>query len=134
VFSATGTATAHRRQEQWLELLRNQGAIMNPIAVENTTTIPFNFTGRTGEYFRIWIVNVMLTIASLGIYSAWAKVRNKRCFYGNTSVDGTAFDYHADPVAILKGRLRRITSLCSRPEGWRNHPEEVPMGCNDGIA
>jgi uncharacterized membrane protein YjgN (DUF898 family) len=27
------------------------------------------------RYFRIWIVNLLLTIATLGIYSAWAKVR-----------------------------------------------------------
>jgi uncharacterized membrane protein YjgN (DUF898 family) len=84
---------------------------MDTIAAENTTTLPFNFTGKTGEYFRIWIVNVMLTIATLGVYSAWAKVRNKRYFYGNTSVDGTAFDYHADPVAILKGRLIAVGVL-----------------------
>ncbi len=32
----------------------------------------FRFTGNGGEYFRIWIVNLMLTIVTLGIYSAWA--------------------------------------------------------------
>jgi len=53
----------------------------------------------------------MLTIATLGVYSAWAKVRNKRYFYGNTSVDGAAFDYNADPAAILKGRLIAVAVL-----------------------
>ena len=34
--------------------------------------LDFRFTGKTGEYFRIWIVNLALTILTLGIYSAWA--------------------------------------------------------------
>lgn len=70
-----------------------------------TREIPFKFTGRDGEYFGIWISNVFLTVVTLGIYSPWAKVRNMRYFYRSTSLGGAHFDYHADPVAILKGRL-----------------------------
>lgn len=65
----------------------------------------FRFTGRAGEYFGIWIVNLFLSIVTLGIYSAWAKVRRKRYFYGNTWVAGANFEYHGQPVAILKGRI-----------------------------
>ena len=67
--------------------------------------IEFEFHGKAGEYFRIWIVNVLLTIVTLGIYSAWAKVRTKQYFYGNTLLDGSPFEYTASPIAILKGRL-----------------------------
>jgi uncharacterized membrane protein YjgN (DUF898 family) len=67
--------------------------------------LPFEFRGSGGEYFRIWIVNLLLTIITLGIYSAWAKVRRLRYFYGNTFLDGQSFDYHGQPLAILKGRL-----------------------------
>jgi uncharacterized membrane protein YjgN (DUF898 family) len=67
--------------------------------------IPFEFSGSGGEYFKIWIVNLCLTILTLGIYSAWAKVRRNRYFYGNTHVAGNAFDYLANPISILKGRL-----------------------------
>ena len=65
----------------------------------------FEFRGSAGEFFRIWIVNVALTLITLGIYSAWAKVRTRRYFYGNTFVAGNAFDYHASPWRILIGRL-----------------------------
>jgi uncharacterized membrane protein YjgN (DUF898 family) len=65
----------------------------------------FAFTGTTREYFGIWIVNVLLTILTLGIYSAWAKVRRQRYFYGNTVLAGAAFEYHARPVQILVGRI-----------------------------
>ncbi|MBY4945840.1 DUF898 domain-containing protein [Cupriavidus respiraculi] len=62
------------------------------------------FTGSGSEYFRIWIVNTLLTIVTLGIYSAWAKVRTLQYFYRNTRLDGATFDYHGRPLAILKGR------------------------------
>ncbi len=65
----------------------------------------FVFTGSAREYFGIWIVNVLLTIVTLGIYSAWAKVRRNRYFYGNTHLGGGSFDYHARPAQILIGRL-----------------------------
>jgi uncharacterized membrane protein YjgN (DUF898 family) len=63
------------------------------------------FTGSGSEYFRIWIVNLLLTIITLGIYSAWAKVRRLRYFYDNTKLDGASFEYHGNPIAILKGRI-----------------------------
>ena len=65
----------------------------------------FEFSGSASEYFRVWIVNVALTIVTVGIYSAWAKVRNKQYFYGNTRLAGGSFEYTANPVNILKGRL-----------------------------
>ncbi len=67
--------------------------------------IPFRFTGDAKEYFRIWIVNIALSILTLGIYSAWAKVRTKQYFYRSTFVEDASFDYLADPVRILKGRI-----------------------------
>ena len=66
---------------------------------------PPEFNGKTGEYFGIWFVNLLLSLVTLGIYSAWAKVRTERYFYGNTRLAGSSFDYLADPIAILKGRL-----------------------------
>ncbi len=73
--------------------------------------IPFEFSGKAGEYFKIWIVNILLTILTLGIYSAWAKVRRKRYFYGNTQLKDSTFEYHAQPVQILKGRLIAFGAL-----------------------
>jgi len=66
---------------------------------------PIEFTGSGGQFFRIWIVNILLTILTLYIYSAWAKVRTKRYFYGNTLLDGSSFEYHAKPLLILASRL-----------------------------
>ena len=67
--------------------------------------LAFQFSGTGGQYFKIWIVNILLSVITLGIYSAWAKVRRKQYFYGNTRVSGAPFQYLADPVKILKGRI-----------------------------
>lgn len=72
---------------------------------ENQKTTPIIFTGKASEYFGIWIVNLLLSLLTLGIYSAWAKVRRKKYFYNNTLIENVGFDYHAKPISILKGRI-----------------------------
>jgi len=66
------------------------------------------FRGSAAEYFRVWIVNLLFTLLTLGIYSAWAKVRKKRYLYGNTRLDGDPFNYFASARAILKGRILAV--------------------------
>jgi uncharacterized membrane protein YjgN (DUF898 family) len=72
---------------------------------------PFEFTGTAQEWFGIWIVNLLLSIVTIGIYSAWAKVRTKKYFYNHTFVEGRNFDYHATGGQIFKGRLIVIAAL-----------------------
>jgi uncharacterized membrane protein YjgN (DUF898 family) len=76
-----------------------------PAAPITARELPLQFTGSAAEYFRIWIVNVCLTLLTFGIFSAWAKVRKKRYFYSHTVLDGTPFQYLGQPIPILKGRI-----------------------------
>jgi len=85
------------------------------------------FEGKAGEYFGIWIVNVILTVITIGIYSAWAKVRSNRYFYGNTYLDGSAFEYTADPVNILKGRAFAVALLIALQVGGRLAPQAASI-------
>ncbi len=73
--------------------------------------LALEFRGSAREYFRIWIVNLCLTLLTLGIFSAWAKVRKKRYFYSHTALDGTPFQYLGQPVPILKGRVIAATAF-----------------------
>lgn len=75
-----------------------------PVPAGQPRPLQFEFIGSGSEYFRIWIVNALLSIVTLGIYSAWAKVRTMQYFYRNTRLDGASFDYHGRASAILKGR------------------------------
>jgi uncharacterized membrane protein YjgN (DUF898 family) len=76
-----------------------------PMAPVAPVEVPFVFTGAGAEYFRVWVVNTVLTIVTIGIYSAWAKVRKTSYFSRNTRLLGDGFEFTADPVAILRGRL-----------------------------
>jgi uncharacterized membrane protein YjgN (DUF898 family) len=69
------------------------------------------FTGTAREWFGVWIVNLLLSIITIGIYSAWAKVRTKKYFYNHTLIEGRSFDYHATGGQIFKGRLMVIGAL-----------------------
>jgi uncharacterized membrane protein YjgN (DUF898 family) len=80
----------------------------NPTLValeEQPRKLPIEFRGSPREYFRIWIVNLCLTLLTLGIFSAWAKVRKKRYFYSHTTLDGTPFQYLGQPIPIFRGRI-----------------------------
>ena len=61
------------------------------------------FTGTGADYFRIWIVNLCLTVLTLYVYAPWAKVRAERWFAAHTVLDGTAADYHARPRQLFLG-------------------------------
>ena len=66
---------------------------------------PVQFHGDAREFFRIWIVNTLLTLLSAGLFLAWAKVRKRRYLRGCTEIMGHRFDYRAHPSRILVGNL-----------------------------
>ena len=74
-------------------------------ATSGPRPLEIRFTGSGSEYFRIWIVNLLLSIVTLSLYRPWAKVRRLRYFYANTLVDGHAFDFHGNPKKMLRGYL-----------------------------
>ncbi len=88
-----------------MDQIAGEGSIASASLSPPAHRYPLRFTGSGSEYFRIWIVNMLLTVVTLGVYSAWAKVRKLRYFYSNTYLDGVAFDFHGRPLAILLGRV-----------------------------
>jgi uncharacterized membrane protein YjgN (DUF898 family) len=75
--------------------------------------LPLRFTGTASGYFHIWAVGLLLSIATLGVYSAWAKVRRLRYLYAHTELDGVSFAYHADPLIVLRGRAIAVALFAS---------------------
>lgn len=84
-------------------------AVPSAGAAPDGQRLQLEFRGSGAEYFRIWIVNLALTLVTLGIYSPWAKVRRLRYLHGQTVLAGSAFGYHGEPLQILKGRLIAFT-------------------------
>ena len=91
----------------------------------NNQIVAIRFKGAGLEYFKIWIVNLILSILTLGIYSAWATVRKKRYMYGNTLLEGSSFEYHASPITILKGRLIAVAFLIIYSVSTQVYPESI---------
>ena len=90
-----------------------QGFEGTPYEQDSSTRAPepFHFNGSGAEYFGIWIVNLLLTIVTVGIYSAWAKVRRLQYFYRHTELGGSTFDFHGSPIKILVGRAIALIML-----------------------
>ena len=59
------------------------------------TPYRLRFTGTGGEYFRVWIVNLLLSIVTLGLYTPWARRRTARWFYDHTQVAGSPLEFTA---------------------------------------
>lgn len=63
------------------------------------------FSGDGGVYFGVWIVNVLLTIITLGLYTPWARRRTIRYFYGHTDVAGQPLEFTAGIRSMVVGFL-----------------------------
>ncbi|EFV40644.1 YjgN family protein [Hafnia paralvei] len=86
------------------------------------------FHGTAKEYFKIFIVNFLLTTITCGIYGAWALVRTKRYFYANTEISGSRFSYHASGGSIFFSWLCLIALYI----GWimaARAQSNVTLGC-----
>ncbi|MFN7641205.1 MAG: DUF898 family protein, partial [bacterium] len=59
------------------------------------TSYRLRFTGTGGEYFRVWIVNLLLSIVTLGLYTPWARRRTARWFYDHTQVADSSLEFTA---------------------------------------
>jgi uncharacterized membrane protein YjgN (DUF898 family) len=68
-------------------------------------TLDIRFTGSGSEYFRIWIVNLLLTVLTLSLYLPFAKARRLAYFQGNTIVGGHALGFHGNPWKMFRGYL-----------------------------
>ena len=66
---------------------------------------PLVFTGRGGEYFRVWIVNVLLSLLTLGFYTPFARRRTAQYFYGHTFVADSPLEFTAQPRKMFFGFL-----------------------------
>ena len=62
------------------------------------------FVGSGFGFFKVWFVNILLTFLTLGFYSPWAKIRNRKYLFSSINFRGHSFDYHGAPKPILIGR------------------------------
>lgn len=66
------------------------------------------YRGRLGPLYRLMVVNLLLTIATLGIYRFWARTRLRRFLWSNTRLGGEVFEYTGTGGELLRGFLRAV--------------------------
>ncbi len=88
------------------------------------------FHGAGGSLFGISIVNVFLTIITLGIYYFWAKVRVRSYLLSETEFAGDRFAYHGTGKELLIGTLKATMLFFVPVAGIRLLAElpGVPLG------
>lgn len=64
------------------------------------------FHGTGGSLFGIQVVNIFLTLITLGIYSFWAKVKVRNYLLSQTEFEGDRFAYHGTGRELLNGTLK----------------------------
>ena len=72
-----------------------QPATADTLAQSDIQKHRVSFSGSGGDYFRLWLSNLLLTIVTLGIYTPWARRRRIQYFYRNTLVGADPLDFVA---------------------------------------
>lgn len=83
-----------------MALAENTGA-----AAPRVQTLSIRFTGSGSEYFRIWIVNLLLTLVTFSLYWPFARARRIAYFQNNTLVGDDPLGFHGDPWKMFRGYL-----------------------------
>jgi uncharacterized membrane protein YjgN (DUF898 family) len=68
---------------------------------------PFDleFSGSGPEFFRVWIVNLLLNIVTVGFYTPFARRRTAQYFYSHTLVGGSPLEFTAQKRRMVFGFL-----------------------------
>ena len=66
------------------------------------------FHGSGGTLFGIHVVNVLLTLVTVGIYYFWAKTRIRGYLSSQTEIESDRFAYHGTAKELLLGTLKAV--------------------------
>ena len=79
--------------------------------VTSTTTNKAQFYGEGGKYFAILIVNLILTMLTLGLYYPWARAKNLQYLYGETEFEGSRLTFHGTGQEMFRGLVKALIVL-----------------------
>jgi len=104
-----------------------------PLSMASATQVTppqglLTFHGAGGPLFSIYIINVLLTIVTCGIYYFWGKVKVQNYLLNQSEIDGDRFGFHATGKELLIGFLKAVL-IFILPSGLLNTlPELVGAG------
>ncbi|GGM76676.1 hypothetical protein GCM10010967_05360 [Dyadobacter beijingensis] len=71
-------------------------------------TRQLSFHGEGAKLFGIYIVNILLTMVTLGIYYPWAKAALLKYMYEESEFEGSRFTFHGTGKEMFKGFIKAI--------------------------
>ena len=80
-------------------------------AQTETPPSQMSFAGRRLSLLALLATNLLLTIATVGVYRFWAKTRIRRFFWHHTRLLGDPFEYLGTAVELLVGFLVAVVIL-----------------------
>ncbi|WP_019989117.1 YjgN family protein [Rudanella lutea] len=69
------------------------------------------FVGTGADLFGIYLLNMLLSIVTLGLYYPWAKAAVLRYTYANTHLDNSPFQFHGTGKEIFVGFLKAVAVI-----------------------
>ncbi|MCB1935900.1 MAG: DUF898 domain-containing protein [Nitrosomonas sp.] len=72
------------------------------------TTNHIHYDGHTGQIYKIWLLNFLMNIITLGIYSFWGKTRLRQYVAGAFSLNKDRFEYTGTGKELFLGFLKAI--------------------------
>lgn len=63
----------------------------------------FSFHGDGGTLFRIYAINLLKVLGTLGVYYFWLKAKVRGYIYSQTELAGERFAFHGTGLELLKG-------------------------------
>ena len=77
-----------------------------PKKTDQGQTRQLSFKGAGGALFGIQLVNLFLTIVTLGFYSFWAKTKVRNYLWSQTELEGDRFVYHGTARELMNGSFK----------------------------
>lgn len=81
------------------------------MSLTDTTQHPVQYDGKTHELYKIYLLSILLSILTLGIYHFWGKTRKRRYVTSSFILNNDRFEYTGYGSELLVGLLLGMTFL-----------------------
>ncbi|MGB1077110.1 MAG: YjgN family protein [Bdellovibrionales bacterium] len=71
----------------------------------------FTYAGKASELFKMWLVNLLLTIPTIGIYRFWAKAKIRKYQASHLKLAGAFFEHTGTGKELFIGFLKVVAIL-----------------------
>lgn len=75
---------------------------------QHLVTNRITYDGQTGQVYKIWLLNILMNIITLGIYSFWGKTRMRQYVVGAFVLHKDRFEYTGTGKELFFGFLKAI--------------------------